>query len=66
MMSNELKTFLDDIVERGPQIDYWFMTKQSIKIDFILYVAQIIERYQMSGKTVDFATFYKKQFKKKI
>ena len=61
-MNNDLKMFLDDIVDRGPQIDYWFMTKQSIKIDFILYVAQIIDRYQMSGKTMDFATFYKKQF----
>ncbi len=62
MMNNELKDFLEDIIRRGPQIDYWFMTKQSIKIDFILYVAQIVERYQMSDKKMDFATFYKKQF----
>lgn len=62
MMNSELKDFLDDLVNRGPQVDYWFMTKQSIKMDFILYVAQIIERYQMTDKKVPFATFYKNQF----
>ena len=62
MMNSKLKDFLDDIVQRGPQVDYWFMTKQSMKMDFILYVAQIIDRYQMTDKKIKFATFYKNQF----
>jgi len=61
-MNNELKNFLDDLVTRGPQVDYWFVTKQSMKIDFILCVSQIIERYQLSDKKMSFSKFYRKQF----
>ena len=35
MRSNKLKEYLDNIIERGVKVDYWFMTKQTIS-DFFL------------------------------
>ena len=64
MMNSKLKDFLDDIVQRGPQVDYWFMTKQTLSdFYFELFISQIIERYQISGKKKCFDKFYSEQFK---
>jgi len=44
MMNSKLKNFLDDIVQRGPQVDYWFMTKQTLSdFYFELFISQIVE-----------------------
>ena len=29
MKSEKLKRYLDNIIERGVKVDYWFMTKQT-------------------------------------
>ena len=64
MMNSKLKNFLDDIVQRGPQVDYWFMTKQTLSdFYFELFISQIVERYQISGKKNCFDKFYSEQFK---
>lgn len=64
MMNSELKNFLDDLLERGPQVDYWFMTKQTLSdFYFELFISQIVERYQMTDKKVGFDKFYSNQFK---
>lgn len=64
MMNSKLKDFLDDIVQRGPQVDYWFMTKQTLSdFYFELFISQIVERYQISGKKNCFDKFYSEQFK---
>ena len=64
MKSEKLKRYLDNIIERGVKVDYWFMTKQTGSDFFLdLFIAQIVERYQLSDKTLSYGEFYSKQFK---
>lgn len=64
MKSEKLKRYLDNIIERGVKVDYWFMTKQTGSDFFLdLFIAQIVERYQLSDKTLSYGDFYSKQFK---
>lgn len=64
MKSNKLKAYLDSIINRGVKVDYWFMTKQTVSDFFLeLFIAQIVDRYQLSEKTHGFAQFYSQQFK---
>lgn len=62
MKSEKLKKYLDDIIKRGVKVDYWFMTKQTVDLYLELFIAQVVERYQLSEKTQGFAKFYSEQF----
>ena len=67
MKSEKLKKYLDNIIKRGVKVDYWFMTKQTGSDFFLdLFIAQIVERYQLSNKTSSYREFYSQQFKKNI
>ncbi len=64
MKSKELEKYLNDIIDRGVKVDYWFMTKQTVSDFFLeLFIAQIVDRFQLSDKKYGFAHFYSEQFK---